>query len=418
MEIVITFADITQSDFVLLLIKLSAYIIPFFLIPAAFKAGMGAFGAITGMMTDRSRGFFDKQRKKRQGMYDYNKGRMKSGERFNNRGLNALTSRASTKNLGFGRKGAAAYQQKVNNSAADFSKSALAQGIQHNDDGLAALTYGSAAEARANLTRSIADGGFGFDEDRARNAVAAAQAAGGFGRNRQVWAASQLSRTGTGYENIEQVTKTIARVSHGNSGQAAALAGDINASTKQVARNDLAPGFGTLNTLAQAEMNRNTPNPSRDDYHIATRDAWNSGSIGTMVNNKGSSMANFTTAFESVLSNPNATPVDKRDAAVALAEMHAALPSASAANQQYINDSMRQLGIDYERTTPETFTDAAGNIQTRDRYVTVEEQLSEILANQGVVMSAQELNQSARKYGSSVPTPERQGQQEQPPQEQ
>lgn len=397
MELFTNLADITQSDFILMLIKLSAYIIPFFLIPAAFKAGMGAFSAITGMMSDRSRGFFDKQRKKRQGIYDTNKARMKAGERFNNRGLNALTSRASTSRFGLTGKGRAAYQQKINNSGNEFAKSAQAQGVQHNDDALAAMTYGSAAEAHSMLTRSIADGGFGFDAGRARSAVAAAQASGGFGRNRQVWAAAQLARTGTGYENIEQVAKTIARVSHGNEGQAAALAGDINASTKQVARNDLAPGFGTLNTLARAEMGRGGPAPTQDDYHIATRDAWNSGDINTMVRNKGPGMEAFATSFESVLANPNATAIDKRDAAIALAEMHASLPGATAGNQQYINDTLNQvLGPNWDDGRP------------------IETQLSAVLAAQGVTTTATEINQRARKYGSSVP-PGAQGAGGQPP---
>lgn len=276
------FADVTQSDFIVLIVKLMAYIIPFFLIPAAFRAGMGAFGAVTGMLSDRSRGFFDKQRKYRQGKYDYNKQRMRNGERFNNRGLNALTSRASTKNLGYGRRGKAAYQQKINNSGGEFGKSGQAAGIQHNDDALAALTYGSAIEAQRNLTKSVADGGFGFSEERAKQAVAAARSAGGFGRNRQVWAASQLAKTGTGYENLEQVSKTIARVSHGNAGQAAALAGDINSATKGVGRHDLAPGFSKLNDLALGEMGHVSKNgvaQGIDRVHTADSAAYHAATV-------------------------------------------------------------------------------------------------------------------------------------------
>jgi hypothetical protein len=241
--------SVSQSDFVVTIIRMAAYIVPFFLIPAAFKAGMGAFSALTGMLSDRSRGFFDKQRKFRQGKYDYNKGRMKAGERFNNRGLNALTSKASTGGIPFTNKRRMAYQQKVNSAGNDFAKSAQAQGVQHNDGALQALTYGSAIEARAGLQR----GDFGNkSESDINDAIAAAKAAGGFGRSRQVYAAAQLSRTGTGYENLEQVASTISRVSHGNTSQMAALAGDINASTKQVGRSDLAPGFGSLYGLSAA----------------------------------------------------------------------------------------------------------------------------------------------------------------------
>lgn len=231
------------------IVKIVAYIAPFFLIPATFKVGMGVFGNLAGMVNDRSRGIFDRQRKKRGDIRSREMAKSKAGERFNNRGLNALTSRASTNRLGYGAKGRAAYQQKINNAGIDFAKSAEGQAVQHNDNALRALTYGSAIEARSGLRKD-----FGMNDAQIEEAVAAAQAAGGFGRNRQTFAAAQLSRTGTGYDDLGQVAKTIARVSHGNTSQAAALAGDINASTKQAGRYDLAPGFGSLNYLAQAEM--------------------------------------------------------------------------------------------------------------------------------------------------------------------
>lgn len=249
------FADITQSDFILLLIKLAAYILPFFLIPAAFKVGMGAFSTLTGMLNDRSRGFFDKQRKKRQGIYDYNKNRLSTGQRYNNRYANALTSRASTKRFGFTGQGRAAYQQKMAVAGAAFAKSEAGQALQHNDPALQALTYSSEAEARRMLGRTSAQGGFGIrDPDQINAAIAAAKASGGFGRDRQEWAAQQLAQTGTGYDDIDQVTSTIARVSRGNEGRAASLAGNINATTKTVGRPDLAPGFTPLLELSTAKM--------------------------------------------------------------------------------------------------------------------------------------------------------------------
>jgi hypothetical protein len=45
---------------------LLAYIAPFFLIPATFKAAGGVLGTFTGMVNDRTRGLFDRQKKYRQ----------------------------------------------------------------------------------------------------------------------------------------------------------------------------------------------------------------------------------------------------------------------------------------------------------------------------------------------------------------
>jgi hypothetical protein len=243
--------DASNNGLVRMIIQMMAYVTPFFLIPATFKFGLGVFSNFAGMVNDRSRGFFDGQRKKRMEVRAGNKQRMRDGQRFNNRALNAFTSQASTGGIPFTRKRAALYQQKMNNAGNAFAKSEQAQGVQHNDGALQALTYGSAIEARAGMER----GDFGaMSASQISDSIAAAKASGGFGRDRQVWAAAQLSRTGTGYSDLGQVADTIARVSHGNAGQAAALAGDINASTKQVGRSDLAPGFGHLNALAQASM--------------------------------------------------------------------------------------------------------------------------------------------------------------------
>jgi hypothetical protein len=285
---------------------------------------MGIFGNLAGMVNDRSRGFFDGQRKKRMEVRAGNKQRMREGERFNNRGLNALTSRASTNRFGFTAKGREAYQQKMNNAGIDFAKSSAGQALQHNDGALQALTYASEAQARANLARD-----FGINTNTAEGraqvdaSIAAAKASGGFGRNRQVWAAQQLSNTGTGYANLEQVSKTIARAANGNESQAMALAGNINASTKSVGRGDLAPGFGKLSGLALAEMNGKatyrdektgetgeydfSDKSLRDQsYHKATLAATGSQDAMTLLRGKTPGVTNMLKALrEEIEVNPN-----------------------------------------------------------------------------------------------------------------
>lgn len=53
-------------------VKLIAYVGPYFFIPAAFKFAGGVFGNIAGMVNDRSRGVFDRNKKYRQAQYGQN----------------------------------------------------------------------------------------------------------------------------------------------------------------------------------------------------------------------------------------------------------------------------------------------------------------------------------------------------------
>ncbi len=78
----IQFADALDIGFLNLFVQLTAYIVPYFLIPAALKTGMGAFSALTGMLNDRSRGFFDRQRKFREGQRQKYNERARGGNRF------------------------------------------------------------------------------------------------------------------------------------------------------------------------------------------------------------------------------------------------------------------------------------------------------------------------------------------------
>ena len=63
-------------------IKLIAYIAPYFFIPATFKYGLGVFGNIAGMINDRGRGVFDRQRKFREGNREKYRQRAREGKRF------------------------------------------------------------------------------------------------------------------------------------------------------------------------------------------------------------------------------------------------------------------------------------------------------------------------------------------------
>ncbi len=67
------------------LLKITAYIVPYALIPLTFKFAGGAFATLTGMVNDRSRGVFDRMKKSRQKQWSNLGHRAKSGDLLRHR---------------------------------------------------------------------------------------------------------------------------------------------------------------------------------------------------------------------------------------------------------------------------------------------------------------------------------------------
>ncbi len=222
------------------IIGFAAYFLPYFLLPMTFSLAGGAMRLIGGKINDVNRGGFDRLKKYRQGKVSQSMHELQAGERFNNRALNNLTARATTSRFGFGRRGREAWDNKMNLMAGAFGKSERAQGIQFKDPVLQAMTYASAKEAE---TRLATDFGMTDIEER-RNAIKGAEAAGGFGKSRQVWATKQLAAVGTGYNDDAEMFATIARVSGGNKVVADSLWGEMRGSSERAGRNDLKASYG------------------------------------------------------------------------------------------------------------------------------------------------------------------------------
>ena len=75
-------ANGTLGDPIQFFIVIAAYVIPYFLIPATFKLAGGAVATLGGMVNDRSRGIFDRNKKFRTGKTQQNWKDMQSGNRF------------------------------------------------------------------------------------------------------------------------------------------------------------------------------------------------------------------------------------------------------------------------------------------------------------------------------------------------
>jgi hypothetical protein len=324
------------------------------LLPLAARLATGVIGNLAGMVNDRGRGAFDRLKKFRGAKLGENMQKMKSGGRFSERnaltrGFNRTTFSAGAGykgGFGIGKRGSEAFNiARTNAAATDVMKSAGWNAIQHNDDALKALTYNNAAQARA---ANVSEEG-----------IRAAQASVGFGRAQAIAAAQQLSTTGTGYKNIEDVAQTIARASGGNASTVASLAGFINSDTKRSGRHDLAPGFAALNDLSRQAggmSSTNATNGRATTLRDARENAWNSGSLYQHANDKKANLEAAVQHFNGELNSGDQARVQK--AGVFLRELQAMAPNATGDNKAVIDQALADMGgalqsqvVDYDPQT-------------------------------------------------------------------
>jgi hypothetical protein len=341
--------DLKDSDLFITLIQVAAYITPYFLIPATFKFGLGVFGNLAGMINDKSRGLFDKQRKYRQGKRAKNWDDFKSGtgQGFGNWRQNSAFRRVGTSvgsgwegRYGFGQRGAQARSQIAGLAAQEkIMKDPRWSQINEYDEAQHALTYGSRSAAIRGLMTDR-----GLSRDEAERASAAAAASVGFGRSQAIAAAQQLATTGTGYKDMEDQIKTIARATGGDKSAAASIAGYNNFISKQKGRHDLAPGAGTLIEAVQQRIDGTTPAKSP---HQLTEHAWNSGSLYSIANGKSAATKNFANHWKQELIDASTSGDEGRllKAAAAVNEFKAMQPNASGENSNIINDLLNDSSV-------------------------------------------------------------------------
>jgi len=155
------FASIIQDNpaadgFVITLLKVTAFVGPYFFIPKAFALAGGAFSNIAGMANDRGKGVFDRQRKKRaqkaaQGLQTTKDGsRTGVGSRFSNRVGMGVASGAKGR-YGFGKKGQSAMARVSDEATARTAKEngRLQQLALHDDDGAAVMALSGGTQAGA-----------------------------------------------------------------------------------------------------------------------------------------------------------------------------------------------------------------------------------------------------------------------------
>lgn len=251
------------------------------MIPTAVRMAGGAVGSIGGMISKASQGGFAGLSKRRSAITQKRvhnaAARAKGGDivrgRFANTKAGTVLNRG-TQNIttgykgrfGFGDRGAAATDAFRDDAVTQFMKTSAFTNNANNDNVLRASAVGrNKAEAISNLQKV-----FGYSQADAEKYAQQADATFGYGQPQRQAAAMQLVSTGTGYDNIQQMTETLALASNGNSSTAARLAGFANADTKNRGRSDLAPSFGTLNSLVQGAAGLSGGAPNIQYYHAAT----------------------------------------------------------------------------------------------------------------------------------------------------
>jgi len=346
------------------IIAFIAYLLPYFLLPFAFRIAGGMLATLAGFANDRGRGMFDGLRKYRANEQKRNWAAMKAGNRMQGSMLGTRTAarmfNRTTAGLGtgvkgrfgVGRRGTEAVSQVRSNASAELMKDPRMQAIINDDNALRAATYSNAAAARKGVAAHLLRTGMASNsedaDDQARRAVAAVQASVGFGRPQALAAAQAMVDTGTAYHDIQDMSETIARASGGIDSSIANLAGYANSKNKAVGRHDLAPGFGSLMKLSQAEaaVASGSPTMSTDAreaaYAEATEAAWRSGSLYQHANDK---PRNIERAIEHFTKEWNSGDFERQKrAAVFFEELKAMQPNTSGEVRNHISNALSQNG--------------------------------------------------------------------------
>lgn len=267
-----------ESGLLRTLLILTAYIGPYFFIPAAFKFAGGVFANFSGMVNDKSRGVFDRQKKYRQRKYG-EKGRdIKAGDYYKhgpgrsfNRNLAGLAV-GPKGNFGLGRKGRQATAFNARAAAAQAAKEnpKLQDLMATNDEAGAIMGLGgsSAAGARAahdellaaqlqqrmaqnqaavqngTMTQAEADTNYADYETAARGRFArglAAASAVGFSNTNQRAALNSLgkARAIVGPDGGDMLRRGVARLAGSNQDDQADTLATVRYTMRQAGRADL-----------------------------------------------------------------------------------------------------------------------------------------------------------------------------------
>jgi hypothetical protein len=348
----------TDGSFVSTLLKLIAYVGPYFMIPAIFKFAGGVFATVSGIANDRGRGLFDRNKKYRAEKAAKNWSEFKTGDKpwrrkaFNSLGMHVGAGWKGRFGVGGeGSRGKASMDLRRRMQAAERQKDPLMNQMQFDDDGIFALTQGSnAVEARRALMQyrqRLVDNGhikeakdWGWDAENNRwkdtdkidKAIATASIAG-FNKSNQAAAFDMMARNKSfslvgGPAGMETMIAAANSLADGNKQMADNIMGSFEFNSRQAGRFDL----------------------GMHNYGDGTADmggAWKKVGLYQLANGTGASMGAFGDYWTKELREGlNSGDVERiKRAKIAKAEFKAMLPNATADNQERINKALADMEI-------------------------------------------------------------------------
>jgi hypothetical protein len=393
-------AQASQSDAVgtvQIIVAILVLYLPLVLIPFAFKLAGGAISAIANAATGRAGNLAGRAgqaiQKSRQDPTSYlGKKTIQARDNRIRKGITTGQLLASGGALarGKGLEGA----RTARRSRADIRSRANArEAMQNNahlkelafdDNGIAVMALsGGTREGAARAADRLAAARGWNDEQRDR-ALATASAVG-FSATNTMGAldlmaqnkSRALADTLAGDNGMDLVRESARAVSGGNEQAVENIMGGFAYNSRNAGRLDL----------------------GGESAGESVQTGWNRAGVGQHMQSFGASMEAYTQSFGHDLHN--GTDEQRRDAAVAFAEMHGGLPQATAENQDHINEALQAIGVDYRATRTVAgapIRDANGNQVGREADRVVPIPVDEQLAN-----LANGLDRTGRHLGSQDP---------------
>lgn len=313
-------------------------LLPLFLIIFLFIKIGGFAGSIIGFANDKTKGVFDRLSNARKSEMGRRGEAAKKGELFQgtftrkvglggiSKGLNTATRAASgggfKRGVPLTKRGRMQWQAAMAQNAVLMgqaqAKTPEGEAGQFNDYMLRMQTYQDEDQARANAAKDFgmykkdasgtvlhdSEGNAIEDTDAIETGIAAAKANGGFGAARQMYALDALAASGTGYDDLPDLAKAIARVAQGNDQLIEQLAKTAKKNVGRSKRNDLAPSANTIADLAKKEAAalRGKGNaPTQLEYHTASMEAFDTTDPMAFARNRSESIANFSKTLRTEL---------------------------------------------------------------------------------------------------------------------
>lgn len=273
-------------DFITPLLILTAYVGPYFFIPAMFKFAGGAFGTLTGMVNDRSKGLFDRQKKYRGRKFQETGERAKNANYFKGRsgGVAGLMNRGIQRSALIGKGGlrrggmASAIESRTYQQSSEFMKTDEAMAVLQDDDKMHALIDGKGgALATARALEKRAPSRFAGDQNKGERdkavaeitrmnrtggyQVASTSAFRGLATNSTAWKNTRQKyidpETGLEKERIvmdarSKAVQDLNAVAGDNRTMASRLMADLKSGQEGAGRVDVG-GFGYSDGLAEAD---------------------------------------------------------------------------------------------------------------------------------------------------------------------